>query len=111
MSDARVKFVRIYDEHGEYDTPEPGYEQAFSFACPKHNRRCGDLIIAGRTTLKRDGQNQNEGVAQWDWTNAPDVTTPTFSPSINCGGCWHGYIRSGRCVDVQNNDEPERGEK
>jgi hypothetical protein len=30
---------------------------------------------------------------------------PTFSPSIDCKGCWHGYIRNGRCVDTSGNDE------
>lgn len=80
----------------------------FSFACPKGKGwrgRCGDLYIAGRTTLKRDGQNKNGGDAQWG-LSGPE-TAPTFTPSINCGGCWHGYIRGGRCVDTSGNDEPE----
>lgn len=99
MSDAQVKFESLNAIEAA-----PGAEQAFSFACPLHNRRCGSLIIAGRTDLKRDPQGQNGGVAQWDWNG--DRGAPTFTPSVNCKGCWHGYIRNGRCVDQSDADEP-----
>lgn len=102
MSDAAVEFVDANHE----EPCEEGREVAFSFQCPRYNRRCGDLIIAGRTELRRDGQNRNGGVAQWDWDGNRD--RPTFSPSINCGGCWHGYIVKGRCVGTdRRTDEPE----
>jgi hypothetical protein len=55
--------------------------------------------------LKRDPQGQNGGIAQWDWNG--DRNSPTFTPSVNCGSCWHGYIRDGRAVDCNGNDEPE----
>lgn len=100
MSDAKVQFETL-----GYDPAEPGKEQAFGFSCPKRGHMCGALVIAGRTELKRDGQNQSGGIAQWDWDGNREQ--PTFSPSINCGGCWHGYIRKGRCVDTSGNDEPE----
>lgn len=32
--------------------------------------------------------NQN-----WKLTGTPDH--PTITPSINCDGCWHGYIENG----------------
>lgn len=99
MSDAAVKF----DGLDELDVL-PGREQTFSFQCPLHKRRCSGLVIAGRTDLKRDPNSQNGGVAQWDWDGNREQ--PTFNPSINCGGCWHGYIRAGRCVDTQGTDEP-----
>jgi hypothetical protein len=101
MSDAKVKF----DSLDALDVA-PDAEQTFSFQCPRHNRRCGELVIAGRTDLKRDPNGQNGGVAQWEWDGNRE--RPTFSPSINCNRCWHGYIRNGRCVDTQGNDEPER---
>ncbi len=47
----------------------------------------------------------NDGRAQWDWDG--DRERPTFAPSINCTGCWHGYIRGGRCVDVNGIEEPD----
>lgn len=100
MSDAVVKFETLNDLEAA-----PGQEQAFSFACPKHRRRCGSLIIAGKTTLKHDPQGQNGGIAQWAWDGNREK--PTFSPSVNCGSCWHGFIENGRCVDVSKNDEPE----
>jgi hypothetical protein len=100
MSDAKVRFATI-----EGDPAAAGAEQTFSFNCPKHNRRCEGIVIAGKTNLKRDPRGKNGGVAQWDWDH--NRAAPSFAPSINCGGCWHGYIRGGRCVDVNNNDEPE----
>jgi hypothetical protein len=100
MSDAKVKFETL-----EFESAEPGQEQRFDFNCPLHDRRCGPIVIAGRTTLKRDPQGKNDGIAQWDWDGNRE--RPTFSPSINCGGCWHGYIRNGRCVSAGDVDEPD----
>jgi hypothetical protein len=102
MSDAKVSFDSLdFDGNGE-----PGKEQLFDFACPKGKGRCGYLLIACTTDISRDGQNENGGHAQWEWING-DRIAPTFTPSINCRGCWHGYIENGRCVDGQKNDEPE----
>ena len=101
MSAANVKFDSFDDLNCA-----PGKEESFRFSCPIHKgRECGSLIIAGRTDLPRDGQNQNGGIAQWDWNGNRDA--PTFTPSVNCKGCWHGYIRGGRCVSVAGQDEPE----
>lgn len=100
MSDAAVRF-----ETEDWDEAAPGEEQVFSFACPKAKRRCGPLVIVGRTTLKHDPQGQNGGIAQWSWDGNRE--NPTFTPSVNCSACWHGYIRAGRCVDTSGNDEPE----
>jgi hypothetical protein len=107
MSAAEVQFHFADDKrHWSRDrmTANAGAEQAFSFACPKHERRCGDLIIVGKTTLKR-GERKDGGVPQWEWDGNRE--SPTFAPSVNCIGCWHGYIRAGRCVDTQDKDEPQ----
>lgn len=71
----------------------------FGFRCPKKGTRCDGLLIAGRTELRRPA------APMWDMVDA----TPgreTFKPSINCRGCWHGFIENGRCVDVKHRDEP-----
>lgn len=100
MADAKVTFETL-----EFELAAPGKEQRFDFNCPLHDRRCGPIVIAGRTTIKRDPQGQNGGVAQWDWNGNRE--RPTFSPSVNCKGCWHGYIENGRTVDCQHKDQPE----
>lgn len=101
MSAAEVSFETL-----DHEPAGVGAEARFGFACPKHKgRTCEGLLIAGRSELKRDGQNQNGGAAQWDWNG--DRERPTFAPSINCMRCWHGYIRDGRCVDTAGRDEPE----
>ena len=101
MSDAKVRFDQLDSLNAN-----PSEEQTFSFACPMHKgRRCAGLVIAGRTDLKRDPQGKNGGIAQWDWNG--DREHPTFTPSINCQGCWHGHIENGRCVGTNHQDEPE----
>ena len=100
MSEAKVTFHTL-----DWVAAQPGQEQTFSFNCPKHDRRCEALVIAGKTDLKRDPQGKNGSIAQWDWDH--NRMAPSFAPSINCGGCWHGYIRSGRTVDCQGKDEPD----
>lgn len=103
MSDAKVIFTKT-----DQESAGAGEEQMFSFACPKargRDQRCGLLLIAGKTATPRDGQNKNGGAAQWEWDG--DRTQPTFKPSINCVGCWHGYIERGRCLDGAKGDEPE----
>lgn len=102
MSAAKIKF---YD-FGGFDEVPVAEAKRFGFTCPKGRGSCHGLLIAGRTEYKRDGQNKNGGVAMWDLVDA----TPgkeTFKPSINCKGCWHGYIIKGRCVDTSKQDEPE----
>lgn len=100
VSDAKVTFARL-----DSLTAAAGEEQSFAFNCPKHDRRCEGLIIAGKTDLKRDPQGKNGGTAQWDWDHIRSA--PSFAPSIHCGGCWHGYIVGGRTRDCQGNEEPE----
>lgn len=93
MSSANVTFETIF-----YDPAELGQEDRFGFQCPKHkSRTCEGLLIRGRGF---DIPNRT-----WVWDGNRD--TPTFTPSIDCKNCWHGYIRNGRCVDVNGNDEPE----
>lgn len=109
MSDARVQFLKLdfYDAQSEEEEiAAPGQEVYFGFACPKHvRRRCEALLIAGRPNIPRDGQNKNGGKAQWDWNGNREA--PTFVPSVDCSGCWHGYIENGRCVSTSKQDEPE----
>jgi hypothetical protein len=101
MSNAHVHFL-----DKDKRPAKPGEEVTFSFHCPHFGQQCGRLLIAGRSPeLRRDGQNDNGGRAMWDWNG--DRDKPTFSPSINCVGCWHGYIEGGRCVSVAKADEPE----
>ena len=100
MSDAKVTFQDI-----DRNDAAPGAEVFVWFKCPKRpDLACGPLLIAGRTNLKRDAQNQNGGTAQWDWDG--NRAAPTLKPSIDCKGCWHGHIRNGRCVSGAGQDEP-----
>ncbi len=101
MSDAKVKF------YGQDMAAEAPAETAarFGFSCPRGRGACSGLLIAGRTDLKRDSQGKNGGHAMWDFDG--DASAPTFRPSINCKGCWHGYIRAGRCVDAGGKEEPQ----
>lgn len=110
MSEANVKFLRLDREPCAPDENPC----RFSFRCVVRNRgrhpkleevECGELLIAEATDIKRDPQGQNGGSPQWNWDGNREA--PTFSPSINCEKhCgWHGYIRGGRCVTAQGEDE------
>lgn len=100
MSDAKVRFFTA-----DREPAPPGAEVRVDFVCPRSGYRCGTILIAGKTAVPRDGQNQNGGKAQWDWDGNREA--PTFTPSINCTGCWHGFIENGRAVDCAKQDEPE----
>jgi hypothetical protein len=91
MSNAKVEFETL-----DYDPAQPGQERRFGFRCPNGNW-CAGLLI-------RQGVNGG-GPPSWAWDGNRE--SPTFSPSINCKGCWHGYIGAGRCVTVNGEDEPE----
>lgn len=112
MSAANVEFLDITAELCSADQKP----QRFTFRCVGYNRNrhhllepvtCGNLLIANSGHgVPRDGQGLNGGRPQWDWDGNRDA--PTFSPSVNCEKhCgWHGYIRSGRCVNTAGQDEP-----
>ena len=100
VSDAKVTFHTL-----DHDPAAAGAEQCVEFNCPMFDRRCGPLVIAGRTSLRHDPQGQNGGTAQWYWNGNREA--PTLNPSVNCKGCWHGYIRNGQCVTASDTAEPD----
>jgi hypothetical protein len=98
MSAAQVRFLTL-----DYEPCQPDQTPVrFSFLCPKR-RQCEGLLLKGATDIPHDPEGKN-GTPQWEWNG--DRQKPTFTPSINCKNCWHGYIRGGRCVDTQGKDEP-----
>ena len=109
MSEARVQFLAV-DGTPCADGEKPA---RFTFRCVRRPREtCARLLIAESAVsaphgVKRDGQNQNGGRAQWDWDG--NRQRPTFHPSVNCeSACgWHGYVRAGRCLNTNGIDEPE----
>lgn len=117
MTAANVQFLTM-DGTPCADGEKPA---RFTFNCVGFNRgkdrrlpktRCGNLLIAegphsAAHGVKRDPRGNNGGRPQWGWDG--DRARPTFTPSINCEGhCgWHGYLRAGRCVNTDGQDEPE----
>ena len=100
---AEVRFYTLNDGDAA-----PGQEQTFGFRCPRNAKggRCEGLIIKGRTNLKHDPAGKNGGIAQWTWDGNRE--SPTFAPSINCGGCkWHGFLEKGVLVDCAHKPEPQ----
>lgn len=65
----------------------PGAEGRFVFACLKRGGFCGEIIIG-------NGFKPQHGAAPtWQWDGNADK--PTLTPSINCRGCWHGWLTAG----------------
>ncbi len=40
-------------------------------------------------------KNAGYVIPQRNWVLTGSIDAPTLHPSINCGGCWHGYIEQG----------------
>lgn len=53
--------------------------------------------------LNLRGRGHDLEKRSWSWNG--DVNAPTIVPSVNCKGCWHGYIREG--VFLKTNETPE----
>ena len=62
---------------------------------PQEDRVVDEMDIA-RRMARQPGAEGPRPSWQWDGNR----TEPTFEPSINCSGCWHGYIRAGVCIDA-----------
>lgn len=94
MTDAKVSFEKM-----DYSPCPPGDRpDRFSFECPNGKGRCAGLLL--REALECQGIEVGDGKrpASWRWDG--DRDRPTLSPSINCIGCWHGYIRAGKIVNA-----------
>lgn len=65
----------------------PGAEGRFVFGCPKGRGYCGGIIIGNGF------KPQHGACPTWQWDGNPDK--PTLTPSINCKGCWHGWLTAG----------------
>lgn len=93
--------------------PEGERPSRFGFQCPRTQRMCSGLLIAGTVvngvTLQTGKGNKP---ACWDWNG--DRVKPTFRPSINClahnpknpaekyAGCGaHGHITDGVWKDAK----------
>lgn len=64
---------------------ENGQPKWMSFPCP------GKSGVA-RCMVPLSPQRNGNG-ATWQWNG--DREKPTLTPSINCHGCWHGFITDG----------------
>ena len=73
------------------DCPIDQKPERFGFECPKRpGYMCSGLLIRG---MGNDIPNKT-----WTWNG--DRDKPTFTPSINCLGCSHGFITNGEWRDV-----------
>ena len=54
------------------------------------------------------GRNAGYQIERRNWllTGTPDA--PTITPSINCEGCWHGYVESGVFLTTEKNPEAKQ---
>jgi hypothetical protein len=81
----RFEFLTI-----DYDDCPVGEAPArFGFECPGGKMGpgglCSGLLIRG----------QGHDIPNQTWTWNGDREKPTFTPSINCVGCSHGFITDG----------------
>lgn len=73
----------------DYDmNPTTAAPTYFGFECPKRaGHMCTGLIIRGNPS------NVTRENSTWAWDGNREA--PTFTPSINCKHCSHGFIEHG----------------
>lgn len=79
---AKFMFMRWWQPDGGERRPK-----WMSFPCPGKQTPSG-----GRCMVPIFPQKNGNG-ASWQWNG--DQEKPTLTPSINCYGCWHGFITNG----------------
>ena len=74
----------------------PNGPRWMSFPCPGQRRKNESNA---RCMVPLHPQKNSNG-ASWTWNGNREK--PTLSPSINCHGCWHGFITDGEITpDVE----------
>lgn len=100
-ADGRFEFLDLDYE----DCPEGEAPARFGFKCPNNPRggMCSGLLIRGAA----NPGSAAGGSPSWIWDG--NVQAPTFSPSINCERCWHGFIERGVLLNTAKQPEPNQG--
>lgn len=80
--------VRASVAKGDYEfTQRPNGQRLFWFRCPGQCASVVPLLI--RPIVEPRGDQHS-----WEWDGNADA--PTMKPSINHGGCWHGWLTDGK---------------
>lgn len=66
-----------------------------AFQCRMKGRKPGNWCSVNIKDRGHDAENRN-------WSLAGTLDAPTLQPSINCGGCWHGFVRDGVFYKTDN---------
>lgn len=70
----------------------------FAFRC----RACkkADHNTQQMCSVNLGGRGHDIPDKNWNWDG--NVDQPTLHPSVNCNGCWHGWINQGRFMKADN---------
>lgn len=71
-------------------TTDPSAVRTMQFQCLKTGKYCGSIRVGFA--------EKPPGERTWAWDG--NFEKPTLSPSINCVGCWHGWLQSGVFKDA-----------
>lgn len=100
-ADGRFEYL---DLDGEPVAPgtHPMDVHRFAYIC----RACkkSDPNTKSTCTLNLGGRGHDLQNRNWQWDG--NVDRPTLTPSIDCTGCFHGYLRNGQFVTVGGQPEP-----
>lgn len=76
------------------DCPADKAPTFFGFECPKRT----DGFMCTGLVLRDNPEGLKPSNKTWAWDGNRDA--PTFSPSINCEHCAHGFIENGKWRDA-----------
>ena len=96
-ADGRFEY-RDRDDRSLVDGAEPLNVHRFAYQCRSQPGAWCSLNLRGR------GHDIERRSWMWDG----DFERPTLSPSIDCKGCWHGFIEAGVFTDTNHKPEPQQ---
>lgn len=86
----------VYLTRDGQELPEDAPHSAvgeMEFFCKRSGRMCGGIAIRQKTL---------PDIPLRTWTLAGTKDKPTLTSSVNCEGCWHGWITNGVMMDQAN---------
>lgn len=95
MQMKRVADKDDVDHVGEFAWSEEEGKQYIMIALPRPKPEYPDGYIMNYLPVSSAG---NIPGVHWGWDG--NIEAPTLTPSINCIGHWHGWVRNGMLVEA-----------
>jgi hypothetical protein len=96
-ADGRFEY-RDRDDRPVWDGTDAGDVHRFAYRCRGQPGAWCSVNLRGR----------GHDVDQRSWAWDGNFDKPTLTPSINCAGCWHGFIEGGVFNNTDHKPEAQQ---